>query len=468
MRIRLDPPYRAAEIAVITQSSAPKRDVTVTHLTTDSREVKEGDLFVALRGERADGNRYISAALAAGASLILCEERRTEDGCLTVRDCEAALCALGRHARKQIAPTVIAITGSAGKTTTKNMVAAVLATTFRTHKTQGNQNNLLGVCLTLLSMPSDTEMLVIEMGMNHEKELEALSRLVEPDITVITNIGQAHIGNLGSRTRIADAKCEIFCGCAPGAICLYPAEEPLIEARVPSHIVKMRIGAGGQSDCRFSKPTMGSNTTVCDLVCHTVSYPGITLPGTGLHLAEDAAYAVAIGQTLGVVPARIRRALATVQNDAMRQQILKRGGVTILLDCYNASPESMQAACATLYRLAKEKHGRSLALLGDMLELGSETRRLHEAVGAHFAAQKIDHLFTLGAAAEGYAIGAARAGMPKERIFTNPCPTAYAASAAQIKKVLQTGDVLLIKASRALHAENILPLLPIHTNGREA
>lgn len=464
MRIRLDHPYHADEIAAITHSTAPKSEVTVTHLTTDSREVKEGDLFIALRGEIENGNRYISAALSAGAALILCEEARTEAPCLTVHDCEAALCALGRYARKRIAPTVIAITGSTGKTTTKNMVAAVLATTFRTHKTQGNQNNLLGVCLTILSMPADTEMIVIEMGMNHEKELEALSLLAEPDITVITNIGQAHIGNLGSRARIADAKCEIFSGCAPGALCLYPVDEPLLESRIPAHIVGMRIGAGAQSDCSFSEPTMGSNTTVCDLFCHTVSYHGITIPGTGRHLAEDAAYAVAIGQTLGVTPARIRRALATVQNDAMRQQILTQNGITILLDCYNASPESMKAACATLYRLSQEERGRCLALLGDMLELGAETSRLHEAVGAHFAAQKIDYLFTLGAAAENYAIGAARAGMPKDHIFTNPTPMAYAVSAAQIEKVLQAGDVLLIKASRALHAENILPLLPIYQN----
>ena len=395
-----------------------------------------------------------------GAALILCEAAPTGiTGTIQVKSCEAALCALAKEMRDRISPTVIAITGSTGKTTTKNMVAAVLKERYRTHKTDGNQNNLLGVCLTLLSMPADTEMLVVEMGMNHEKEIEALSLLASPDVAVITNVGHAHIGNLGSRARIAAAKREILCGCRHGAVYLYPSDEPLLMQRIPDGIETMRIGEGG--DCRLTRLSLGGNTTVFDVQCRASLYHTVSLPGTGKHLALCAAYAIAIGHTFGISEGQMRHALATVQNDKMRQELIRKNGITVILDCYNASPESMRAACDTLLCLAREQNGRSLALLGDMMELGTHTRSLHEEIGAYYAQSGIDLLFTIGAAAESIADGARSAGMQADCLFSNPDPADHATSAAQINRCIRRNDVLLIKASRALAAERIAALLHV-------
>ena len=179
----------------------------------------------------------------------------------------------------------------------------------------------------------------------------------------------------------------------------------------------------------------------------------------GKHLTVCAAFAIAIGQTLGVSQNQIRHALSTAKNEAMRQEVVRRNGITILMDCYNASPESVYAVCDTLISMARENNGRTLALLGDMLELGEETRRLHEEVGAYYAQKGIDMLFTFGAAAENIAVGARRAGMPDSRIFSNPNPAEPMVSAAQINSVYRVGDVLLLKASRTIAAERILAFL---------
>jgi UDP-N-acetylmuramoyl-tripeptide--D-alanyl-D-alanine ligase len=460
MRICLDHAYTAKEIAAITGGTTQANALAAGYLTTDSREVEPGDLFVALRGEAYDGHRFIEEAVRNGATLLLYEEASHNiAGGILVKSCEAALCTLAKAARDRIAPTVIAITGSNGKTTTKNMVAAVLAERYRTHKTAGNQNNLLGVCLTLLSMPVDTEMLVVEMGMNHEKEIETLSLLASPDVAVITNVGHAHIGNLGSRERIASAKREILRGCRRGAIYLLPSDEPLLTQHVPDGIEMMRIGEGG--DCRQTELSFGSNTTVADFQCRASLYPAVPLPGTGKHLALCAAYAIAIGHTFGVPGGQMCHALATVQNDKMRQELIRKNGITVILDCYNASPESMRMACDTLLCLSQEQHGRSLALLGDMMELGEHTRALHEEIGAYYARSGLDLLFTLGAAAGSIADGARQAGMRADCLFTNPNPSDHAASAQQINRHIRHGDVLLIKASRALAAERIAALLTI-------
>lgn len=468
MRIQLDHTYTIEEIATVTGGHTRGAGVGAASLATDSREVEPGDLFVALCGENGDGNRHLRDAAARGAAILLSEADAEDLACVVrVKDTWQALGALATAARKRLAPTVVAITGSVGKTTTKNMTAAVLETTFRTHKTAENQNNYLGLCLTLLSMPQGTEVVVAEMGMNHAGEISLLSQMALPDIAVITNVGLAHVGNLGSRAGIARAKAEIFEGCAPGALCLIPADEPLLEKALSPDFITMRIGDRPGLDCYYTALSMGGNTTVTDLICHTVRYTSLPLPGMGRHLAACAAYAVAVGQTLGVRPEKIRRALSTVKNEALRQEIIRRGGVTVIADCYNASPESVCAACDTLTGMARESGGRSLALLGDMLELGEETRRLHEEVGAYYAARGVDLLFTFGAAAENIATGARRAGMAAACIFSNPNPTDHATSAAQINRVLKAGDVILLKASRALAAERILERLSLATQETE-
>lgn len=460
MRIKLDHTYTSHEIAEITRGRC-NFQTTVTHLVTDSREVREGDLFVALHGDRDDGHAYLGEAQKNGASILLCEEAHVYQGGCTVKvkSTEDALARLAAAARERINPTTLAITGSVGKTTTKNTVAAVLSTHFRVHKTYGNFNNLLGVCLTLLSMPADTEILVCELGMNHAGEIDRLSRLVSPDIAMITNVGTAHIGQLGSRAAIARAKLEILEGCRDGALYLFPGDEPLLSPPKAKRLLSVKIGKDRTCHGWYENAEARDGCVTADFVCNATYYPSVKIPGIGLHLASCATFAIMIGQILGLTPKEICKGLLSLPKEEMRQRVIRLGDCTVIEDCYNASPESVQAALRTLVSTAKEQNGRALALLGDMLELGIETRILHEQVGWACADAGVDLLFTFGAAAESIAVGAAKKGMRETSIFHNPNPSAPDISATQILDALQKEDVILIKASRALAAERIIDAL---------
>lgn len=453
MRIPLNRTYSTAEIAEITGGIALGSLRSGAHLTTDTRELERGDIFVALRGERFDGNRYLTEAAARGAAFVITEEMPTALAAPAVRvkNCYTALAALAREARERIAPTVIAVTGSVGKTTVKNMIAAMLASRFRVHKTEGNHNNLLGVSLTLLAMPRDTEILVAEAGMNHAGELAELSSLLCPDIAVITNIGRAHIGNLGSREGIARAKLELLLHAVPGAVLLCPEDEPLLTSHTGC-FRRITVGAGEAADCRYADYT-GEHA---DFFFRGEQYEQFPLPSPGRHIACSACFAVALGAVFGLSEDEMRRALAAPPCDRMRGESEWANGICIVKDCYNAAPESVKSA---LTLLSEREGSRKIALLGDMLELGEHTRALHEEVGEFAARSGIDLLFTFGAAAQHYASGARRAGMADGCIFENPNPCRPEDSANALLSILREGDVLLIKASRALQAERIADMI---------
>ena len=467
MRIRLDHTYSASEIAKLTGGTKVGPKAFSAFLSTDSREMVAGDIFVALRGENNDGHAFLPEAMRRGAAILLREEdgyikdhkKDNDFPMILLPDTTKALADLGRAARMRIAPTVIAITGSVGKTTTKNMVASVLGMHYRTHATPQNHNNLLGTALTLLAMPADTEILVVELGMNHRGEMAELSSLVQPDIAVITNIGSAHIGNLGSRSNIAAAKLEILLSCTPGALYLYPGNEPLLCPPCQTGVTPMTVSSGPRDTCYWENLHTEGNLTVTDIRMGEHIFRSLPLPGAGAHIASCSCFAVAIGVTLGLTENEIRTGLTRCPTDALRQNIYQQGGVCIIRDCYNASPESMTAACGVLMQTPGRRH---VALLGDMLELGSQTRRFHEEIGAHFASAGLDFLLTFGVAAGNFATGAAAAGMPAAHILQNADPNRPEISAQQLKNILCSGDVLLVKASRALAAERILALLPDH------
>ncbi len=461
MRIQLDHPYTAAEIGRIL-SVLTRATGNVTHLTTDSREVKPGDLFIALRGERQNGNHYIKEALARGARMAIAEELWEREDVIAVEDSTIAIQKLAAAARTRLSPTVIAITGSVGKTTTKDMIAAVLSRKYRTHKTEGNENNHLGLSFTLLSMPANTELAVVELGMNHAREIAALSCIARPDLCVITNVGTAHIGNLGSRSAIARAKMEILEGCEPATPYLYPADEPLLAPPCHATTVPLAVGDREGFDAAYLHVREEKGHTVADFLCGRRLYRDVRLAGRGRHLAAAAAYAVFLGDLFGVPEEDIRAALQETVT-AGRQEINESGGVTWINDSYNASPESVEAA---LDLLSMTGSGRHIAVLGDMLELGRETRTLHERVGRRVAESGVDLLFTFGAAAEEIAGGAITAGMPVRSIIRTPDPTAHALLAARLSSLLKEGDTVLLKASRGMAAERIFEAI-VRKNGEE-
>lgn len=454
MRIKLGYFHTKKAVAKALGLPMPEKEIFFDYLTTDSRQVEAGDLFVALRGECGDGHDYIHEARRRGACLILCEEETGEDT-LTVKDTRAALLLLAKHARDRIRPTVIAVTGSVGKTTTKDMIAATLEKEYPTHKTSGNQNNDLGLALTLLSMPTQTHYLVAELGMNHAGEIASLAAVVRPDIAVITNVGQAHIGELGSREAIARAKLEILEGCAQGCAYFYPAGEALLTPPHRASVIPYPIADYRGPDNAYFDVVPEEEYTRFSLDFRRWRYEGLRVRGVGTHMACCAAYAVCIGDLLGVSHEGIVDALLSYSGSGMRQEIFALGGVTVIEDCYNASPESMHAALLALSHIKEKKGGRSFALLGGMRELGDKSKLLHEELGAFCAKLSLDYLFPFGREASDIARGAREGGMSKECIFINDNENDPNKSAAAIASLLQEGDTVLIKASRALCAERV-------------
>ncbi len=459
MRIKLGHFDHGGEIARILCVPEPVRDLPISHLCTDSREVERGDLFVCLAGERYDGHRYIGEARARGASLFLCHDGTKGKDVIAVRDTLAALGALATEVRRSQNPTVIGVTGSVGKTTTKEMIAAVLAREYPTHKTKENQNNLLGLSLSILSMPRSSRYLVLEMGMNHTREIATLSALARPDVAVITNVGQAHIGHLGSREAIARAKLEILEGCDGGTPYFYPAEEPLLlppchAATIPFPIAARR----GADNAYFDVSSVGGYTRF-SLDFRRWRYEGLRVRGTGAHMAACAAFAVCIGDLMGVSHEGIADALLHYEENKMRGGIRDVCGVTVIEDCYNASPESMAAALSVLLQIAKEKGGRAFALLGGMRELGEHSPTLHRALGVACAEAELAYLFPFGTGAREIAEGALGGGIDGARIFCNEDEGAPEESAAEIAAHIRAGDVLLIKGSRATGCERVCDAL---------
>ena len=446
------------------------KDTPFRYSCTDSRETAEGALFVALGGERVDGHDYIGAALSSGTDCILCE-RIPEALTLTdhryvavvVDDSIRAVGELAKAYDRRTNHRKVAITGSVGKTTTKEFVAAVLSEGYRVHKTEGNYNSNIGMPLSMLSMNDGTEVSVLEMGMSNLGEIEYLSRIAEPDIAIVTNIGSSHMEHLGSRENICRAKMEIVKGLKPGGTLLLNGDEPLLRSYPTLGFRPVFVGIDTECDFRA--------VNIRYEVCHTVfdiRYSGglirnVTIPTMGRHNVYAALYAFAVGIRMNLDIEIILRGLQGFRPVGMRQNIYDIGNITVIEDCYNASPESMRAAMSVLRDLHRGRGGnacgRMAALLGDMYELGDDSERFHEEVGRQFAELGGSLLFTFGRSADGIAGGAVLGGMLNESIFRNNNIKDPALSGEMLIHSLRAGDVLLVKASRGAAAERVLAYL---------
>jgi UDP-N-acetylmuramoyl-tripeptide--D-alanyl-D-alanine ligase len=343
----------------------------------------------------------------------------------------------------------------------------VLEAEYPTHKTKENQNNLLGLSLSLLSMPRSARFAVLEMGMNHAREIAALTAIARPDVAVITNVGQAHIGHLGSREAIARAKLEILEGCEPGTPYFYPAEEPLLRPPCHAATVPYPIAARRGTDNAYFDVVSEEGYTRFSLDFRRWRYEGLRVRGRGTHMAACAAFAVCIGDLMGVSHEGIAQALLHYEENKMRGAIRDLYGVSVIEDCYNASPESMAAALAVLLQIAKEKGGRAFALLGGMRELGEHAPALHRALGGALAETDLAYLFPFGEGAREIAEGARMGGMEEARIVCNEDEGAPEESAKEIAARIRRGDVLLIKGSRATGCERVSDALSLLLQGKE-
>ena len=429
-------------------------DVAITGVTTDSREVKAGDLFVPLVGMRFDGHDFIRSAMQTCAATL--SERPLEEKlpAVYVDNTERAYGDIARGYRERLGLEVVGITGSVGKTTTKEMIASVLEEKYRTAKTEGNRNNQIGLPKTVLDIPSDCEVAVLEMGMNHFGEMAYLTSIARPNLAVITNIGSAHIEHLGSREGILKAKLEITEGLSRNGKLLLTGDEPLLwklRGELPFELIYFGID-NEECDLR-AKNVVSHDEGISFHVEGLRQEFEVYLPTLGQHNVYNALAAAGVGLLEKVDPSKIQRALGNFQNTGMRQKIYTTdNGFTIIEDCYNAGPESMEAALTVLG--TKPCEGRRIAVLGDMLELGNCSMAEHYKVG-RIVAQKADMLFAYGTHAERMAIGAITGGMPNNCVYHFE---SHELMARMLRNRAKKGDLLLFKGSRGMRMEHVLSL----------
>ena len=426
----------------------------VTSVTTDSRNVPAGSLFIPIVGEKFDGHRFIDAALDQGAAGVLCaklpEDLRPDKFYIKVADTRLALKDLARHYREKFTLPVVQITGSVGKTTTKDMIAAVLSQKYRVLKTAENFNNDIGTPLTLLGLDHTHEVAVIETGMNHFGEIRYLGEMVQPDIAVISNIGDAHIEYLGSREGILKAKAEILENLRPGGTVILNGDDALLNTLTPP-FEALRCGQGENCAYRVGEiADHGVDGITCCLTTPQGEYR-LTIPAPGEHMVYSASMAAAIGEKLGLTAAEIARGVACYAPAGSRMRVLRlREERTVLDDCYNANPQSVTAA---LEILAKTDCAQRVAVLGDMGELGDLTAQAHYNMGALAVMLGIDLVIAIGTHAAKIAEGVECSGGEVQHFATKEeaLPT--------IRAQLTPQTAMLIKASHAMRFGQLVEAL---------
>jgi UDP-N-acetylmuramoyl-tripeptide--D-alanyl-D-alanine ligase len=444
----------------------------IRQIGTDSRSIRRGDLFVALSGDRFDGHEFVPAVLAKGAAGAIVHDeyrlprnaaavRRIEGPAgpflLGVRDPLFAYQQLATHHRSRFHIPVVAVTGSNGKTTTKDMVAAVMAQRWMVLKTEGNFNNRIGVPATLFRLTARHRAAVIEMGVDQQGQTTRLCEIVRPTIGVITNIGPDHLEFFGSMEGSAQAKAELLDPLPADGTAVLNADDPYFDylaARAQCRV--MSFGFSDMADVRAS----GVTSDVRLGTTFRLHLPGKIRPTVvrikvhGAHNVTNALAAAAVGAVLGMSGSMIAQGLARFRPAAMRSQVVTHHGVHIINDCYNANPASMKAAVQLLAQWSPARE--RIAVLGDMLELGHETGRMHREVGRFLAAQGLSRLIVCGTLGREIADGARAGGMAGSRIDE----TIDAATAADhLKKIVRQGDVVLVKASRGMKMEQIVQVL---------
>jgi UDP-N-acetylmuramoyl-tripeptide--D-alanyl-D-alanine ligase len=450
----------ASEVEADLRAAGPLRtrnvelDLCFTAVSTDSRGDVEGTLFVALQGERFDAHDFALLALGKGARGLLVASatwerwRGVQAACFAVEDPLSALQQLARASLRRHPTQVVAITGSNGKTTTKDLTLAALSSAGMVHGTQGNLNNHIGVPLTVLARSGEEAFLVAEVGANDFGEIEFLSKLLRPHVVVITNIGRAHLERFGSLQGVLRAKSEVFRGLRPGGTALLNADDPA-RAQLSLAAAGLRLRTCGfamDADYRIEK-TRALDSQSQELV---VRGTPIHLQRPGRANAWNAAVAFATACELGAAPRAAADAMAACTFTRQRSCWLDLGDVRVLDDSYNANPDSMLQALTLL----GEHPGRRVAVLGDMLELGEATESLHAELGAQVAASGVQLFFGFGPSMRHAIRAASRAGVAESRHFEE-CGTLVDA----LRQSVRPGDAILIKGSRGSHMERVVESL---------
>ena len=426
-------------------------EIVVSDIVTDSRKAGPGSVFVAIIGERMDGNDYAMSALENGAAAAIVSRAMDDERCILVNDTRDALCAMAGNYRAQYSPVVAGVTGSVGKTTTKEMLAAIFARFGNMLKNEGNRNNEIGLPETVLRMDENTELAVFEMGMSDLGEISRLSRCAQPQAGIITCVGVSHIESLGSRENIRKAKLEILDGMPQDGLLALNGDDEMLMAVYDSIPGRKVLFGIENPDCDVTAQDIRckgfpSEFTIVDKQCGNFR---AVIPCSGIHSVMDALSAYALATRLGYDPAICAAALADYEPAGMRQRFRKVKDITMIEDCYNANPDSMAASLQTLADLPCE--GLRIAVLGDMLELGDISAASHEKVGLLAAELGIDVLLCCGEQMKLAVNAAAAAGMSCVEHFENKLDIAD-----YLQKTAHAGDMILYKASRGMALEDIM------------
>jgi len=430
-------------------------------ISTDSRTVAEGELFIALKGDRFDGHHYALEALKKKAGGVVIEEDKIRDirwngyrpsAVIAVKDTLRALGDIAQERRRTYGTPVIALTGSNGKTTTKEMISASLETTFPVLKTKGNLNNLIGLPLTLLDLTEKERVVVLEMGMNVPGEIRRLTEIAEPDVGLITNIEKVHLEGVGSVERIKEEKGELFRKMRKDGTILVNQDDPRVidlASEYPGQ--KITFGMDHPAEVRAKEIRLkGAEGTSFTLIMEGVTLE-ITLPLLGRHFVPNALSAIASASLFGIELEKVKEALEHLQPSPMRMEVLRlKEGVTLINDAYNANPRSMELALEILSEMKGK--GRAIAVLGDMLELGDFSVEAHQHIGQRVKELSIDLLLALGEEAPVLIESAIRHGLDSEKARIVESHTEVISI---LKKMVRDGDWILIKGSRRMGMEKI-------------
>lgn len=445
MRIKLGIPMTLGEIAAATKGRIINNaSATIKYITTDSREAQKEDLFIPIKGEKFDGENFLLDATVKGCFTL---SKKHIESDILVENASAALLDLASFYSKNLPYILyrIGITGSVGKTTTKEFTKVLLSKGYKVHANEGNFNNEIGLPMSLLSAPYDSEILVMEMGMNHLGEIARLSECLSPDMAVITNIGTAHIGNLGSRENIAKAKLEIGCGMNGGSI-FVPFEEELLQGE--KNRVTLSLSDTKANYCLEEKDSIVS------IYENGKKYAEARFAFTEEHLKKCLLFAASIAINCGISPNLLSQGISDISAENIRQNIILLKKRLFYTDFYNASPESITASFDSVQKI--EIEASKNLLLGDVLELGKMSKEIHFQIGKSIPEGLFKNLFLFGNFAKFVADGAKSNGFPIERIHINTDLSRPDITASQVLQNSSEGELILMKASRGVRLERVL------------
>lgn len=447
--------YEVAKVVGVKNNIEAYDDVTIVNIEFDSRKIGPGDLFLPLKGER-DGHTFIPLAFENGACATFSEKELSGFPYLLVDDCLKAFQDLAHYYLEKMRVDVIAVTGSNGKTTTKDMIAEVLSTTYKTYKTQGNYNNEIGLPYTVCHMPDDTEKIVLEMGQDHLGDISLLSQIAQPHLAVVTMIGEAHLEFFGSRGKIAEGKLQIVDGMTSDGIVLLP-NDPIVNSFLPDVQKVIRFGEGEEIHLETVIEERTSVTFTSNVLPQSV-----TLPIPGKYNATNALVAACVGKLMAVSDSDIIEALESIVLTQNRTEWKKAAnGADILSDVYNANPTAMRLILETFSNVAISENGKKIAVLADMKELGDETVLLHNRIIESLNPDTIDVLIFYGDVISELA-QIAREKFPENSVYyflKTVSEDQFTAMVTKIKELLEPSDQILLKGSHSMQLSKVVEQL---------